>query len=348
MLSAAFCLLTAVAGAQDVQPAEPVLPAADAGTPPHASAASPTPAAPEAHQTLEDQWADAGPSRVLDDAVERRGFGDFVGADARMAWLQAHHDSSATRYHRAVSLELQERYQDAEALYGSVATDFPTAPEARDARFRRALCLEDLHRHKEALALVRGLQKEGGWSNRDRVSLSLEQGVTQLRRGKTRRGIRQVTTALGEAEAIHGIKWMRAKAHTALARHLLDEAAEVEQRNDRRAKKNLTVRSGHILDAERQVISVARLGETEYALEGLLLLGDAYLAFYDDLLAAPLPRSLTPEQAEIYENSLRKKVSTLRAKAYRYYDEGVALAVRSQWQGSRTEDLKTRRAALGE
>jgi hypothetical protein len=153
---------------------------------------------------------------------------------------------------------------------------------------------------------------------------------------------------LGEAEAIHGIKWMRAKAHTALARHLLDEAAEVEQRNDRRAKKNLTVRSGHILDAERQVISVARLGETEYALEGLLLLGDAYLAFYDDLLAAPLPRSLTPEQAEIYENSLRQKVSTLRAKAYRYYDEGVALAVRSQWQGSRTEDLKTRRAALGE
>ena len=301
-----------------------------------------------APQRLEDQWAATGPERVLDDAVERRGFGDFEGADARLAWLQAHHDSAAARYHRAVSLELQEQYADAQALYATVAAEFPTAAEARDARFRRALCLEDLGRHQDALALVRGLQREGGWSDRDRVSLALEQGVTQLRRGRTRRGLKQVTAALTEATEVDGIAWMRAKAHTALARYLLEDAAGIEQRNDRRAKRNLTRRSAHILDAERQVISVARLAETEYALEGLLLLGDAYLAFYDDLLAAPLPRSLTAEQAEVYANSLRDKVGTLKAKAYRYYDEGVALAVRTRWQGAVAEDLRTRRDALEE
>lgn len=333
----ALALLVSLAVAQDPAPMAP-LPAEEAPV----AVETPLPAP----QSLEEQWAAAGPEAVLEDAVQRRTLGDFEGADARLGWLRATHDSGAARYHHAVSLELQERYGEAEALYATVPASFPAAPEARDARFRRALCLEDLDRPKEALELVRALQKEGGWSDRDRVTLDLERGVTLLRRGKTRRGLKRITAALVEAESIDGITWMRAKAHTALARHLLSEAAGIRQRNGGKAAKKLKARSGNILDAEQQVISVARLGETEYALEGLLLLGDAYLAFYDDLLAVPPPRSLTDEQEALYTEALQDKVSTLKAKAYRYYDEGVALAVRTRWQGSLTDDLKARRAAL--
>jgi len=296
--------------------------------------------------TLEEQWAQDGPDAVLLDAVDRRTLGDFEGADARLAWLRAHHDGPAARYHAALSLEFQERFGDAVALYASVARDFPGQPQAADARFRQALCLEDLGRHRDALALVKALKRTGDWSDRDRLTLELEQGVTLLRDGRDRRGVRRIQRALDAAAERDDLSWMRAKAHTALARYLLAEAAAVPMVQTRRAAKNLQARSGHIATAERHVIAVAQLGEAEYALEGLMLLGDAYLALHDDLLAAPAPRSLTPDQVEIYQAELNDKVAVLKRKAWRYYDEGVTVAVRTRWQGRIASTLRARREAL--
>jgi len=151
--------------------------------------------------TLEEQWAQDGPDAVLLDAVDRRTLGDFEGADARLAWLRVHHDGPAARYHAALSLEFQERFGDAVALYASVARDFPGQPQAADARFRQALCLEDLGRHRDALALVKALKRTGDWSDRDRLTLELEQGVTLLRDGRDRRGVRRIQRTLAGLQA---------------------------------------------------------------------------------------------------------------------------------------------------
>ena len=158
--------------------------------------------------------------------------------------------------------------------------------------------------------------------------------------------MRRIEAALAEAEGRDDLPWMRAKGHTALARYLLDEAGGVPMVNTRKAAKNLKKRTGAMSAAERHVIAVAQLGEAEYALEGLMLLGDAYLALHDDLLAAPVPRSLTVEQAEIYREELNGKVAVLKRKAWRYYDEGVTVAVRTRWQGRIATDLRARREAL--
>ena len=62
--------------------------------------------------------------------------------------------------------------------------------------------------------------------------------------------------------------------------------------------------------AEQQVIAIARLGEPEYALAGLVMLGDAYIMLHDDMLAAPVPRRLSDEEEVLYRAELEGRVAT--------------------------------------
>jgi tetratricopeptide (TPR) repeat protein len=347
----AFALLTGTAAAQDVL----ILPEGDGpGTPaltdePPAQEALPAPLpepAPVQPATLEEVWAELGPEAVLEDAVARRGIGDFEGADARLAWLAEVAPGEEPTYHAAVSAELQERYDDALRGYEAVLATWPEGGRTVDAGFRRALVLEELGRHRDAIQQVRLLQRSGDWSERDAQSLALARGVNELAQGRTRRGLRRLDKALAATEGSDDLRWMRAKARAALTRHLLDEAAGIPMVHGRRAGRNLEARAANISAAERQVIAIANLGEAEYALAGLELLGDAYIALHDDLIALPPPPELTPEQAEIYTQGVQQKTAVLRRKAWRYYDEGVKLATRTEWQGSIAGRLEARRGAL--
>ncbi len=348
LLSLALCL-------------SPVSLAEEAAPPPGApevpgEAAEPAPPAPEvstaeapapAPQRLEDVWADLGPDAVLDEAIDRRTRGDFAGAAARLAWIEANHPSPLVAYQVAVGLELQEQYVDALAGYDAVLAAAPGSDLALDAGFRRALVLEDLGRHGDATKQVRQLQRAERWTDRDAVSLDIARGVNELGQGKARKGLRRLGAALAAVEGTEDLKWMRAKARAALARHLLAEAAAIPIRSDRKAERNLVARARRISDAEQQVIAAARLGEPEYALAGLELLGDGYLALYDDMLAAPPPADLTPEQAGLYREAVADKAAVLARKAWRFYDEGVKLATRTSWQGAIADRLRERRDAIG-
>ena len=308
--------------------------------------APPAPASPPAPLHLEDVWAELGPEAVLDDAVARRSIGDFSGADARLAWLNSTAPGSEVTYHRAVSAELQERFDEALAGYDEVLAQGPDGDRAVDAGFRRALVLEDLGKHRDAIRQVDQLERRGAWTERDELSLALARGVNELAQGRERRGLRRLDRALASTEGSDDLQWMRAKARAALTRHLIAEAAATPMVHGRRASRNLRSRAGNISAAERQVIAIANLGEAEYSLTGLELLGDAYLALHDDLVALPPPPGLSEEQAGIYEAGIAEKAAVLRRKAWRYYDEGVKLATRTEWQGSISGRLMARRDAL--
>ena len=86
------------------------------------------------------------------------------------------------------------------------------------------------------------------------------------------------------------------------------------------------------------------LNEPEFALEGLLLLGDGYVALYDALIAAPPPRKVKDTQA--FVRAVEKRGKILLTKALARYDEGVRVAARTQWVGSVTQRLTEKRDAL--
>ena len=340
-----FALAMALSG--PVRAQEPTSSPSDPESPPaEAEVAPPTPPEPAPPARLEDVWAQQGTEVVLEDAVERRGLGDFQGADQRLAWLLETAPGVESTYHAAVSAELQERYDEALVGYDAVLSSWPDDARAVDAGFRRALVLEDLGRHQDALRQVRDIQRTGNWSERDALSLSLARGVNELGQGRTRRGLKRLDRALTATEGSDDLTWMRAKARAALTDHLLTTAARIQMVHGRRARRNLEARAGNISAAERQVIAIANLGEAEYALAGLELLGDAYLALHDDLRALPPPSGLSAAQAGTYRAELEQKTAVLRRKAWRYYDEGVKLATRTEWQGAISDRLRARRQAL--
>ena len=77
-----------------------------------------------------------------------------------------------------------------------------------------------------------------------------------------------------------------------------------------------------------------------------LLLGDAYVRLYEDMVSYPPPKSVPEDQHETYREVVLDKASILLTKAHARYDEGVRVATRTQWVGSVTDRLRVARDAL--
>jgi len=319
-------------------------------------APAPEPAAESVPATVEsvdderpEAWAALPAQELLDAAIEHRSLGDVAGARARLQSLQARGELPVlVRYHLAVCEEVEERYLEARDGYQALIDAFPDEPLANDARYRLAIVLEDLGEHKQADRVVKALQRGGrSWKERDRLSIALVRGSSELQSGRAGKGIRRIQDALAPLEGTDQITWARARGRLALAQALLDQAAQVEMTNGGQAKKALVARVSLLQQAMDQVIAISQLKEPEFALAGLLALGDGYASLHHDLIAAPPPRGLDADQLAIFDQELRQQIDILQVKAWRLYDQGVSLATRMRWQGHVALDLRQRRDALG-
>lgn len=276
---------------------------------------------------------------LLEEVVALRRVGAFEDAARMLVRAQSTPGEvdEQVAYHAAVLDEVTERWAEAVVGYRAVIEGWPDSSSAADAWFRMAYCQEEMGDHKASIRTVRSLQRQEKWSATDDRSMELQRGIAETRAGKTRRGIRRILRALesGEDERT----WIRAKARLALVRAQTGAAAEIKLKGDAKAARRLKSRSRLISSAEKQAIAMFNLGEPEFALEGLLLLGDAYLSLYDAMLEYPPPRSVPEEQRLIYRSTVEEKAAILRTKAHARYDEGVRVAARTQWVGSVTDRL---------
>ena len=294
----------------------------------------------------EQIWAQQAPAAVLAEVVARRRVGDYAGAAARLDHLKGREVLLAgVAYHWGILAEVQEDYETAVARYLEVETRFPQSAQAADATFRRAYCLEDLGRHKEALEVVESLRSSGKWSRSDGITLSLEQGIVELRSGKKRQGIKRIVTALAAIEESNEQTWIRSRARIALARVQLEEAAGLNLRCRWFTIRRLKARARLMAAAADQAKAAFSLGEPEFALQGLMLLGDAHVQLYEDMLQTPVPWRIKSADHELYRAAVKKRSAILLVKAHARYDEGVRVAARTQWQGVLTDELKVKRAA---
>lgn len=301
--------------------------------------------APVPELTLEQVWAQQDPAELLTQAIAFQDVGNRDAALARLMVLDEHTPSTAVTFEIGKTLELMEDYDGALERYEAVLDD-GDSESRHNAAFRRIIVLEDTGRHAESLEAVRALQDEGDWSERDAIILGLAQGISELSAGKTRKGIKRIEAGLAQLVDPNQNTWMRSRARAALAETMIQEAQGLELRGNKKAARRLGQRSALMVGAEQQVIAIARLGEPEYALAGLLLLGDAYIMLHDDMLAAPAPRRLTDEEDVIYRAEVEGRVKVLSAKAKNYYGEGVKLATRVGWEGALAQTLAARHDAL--
>ena len=313
-------------------------------------AAHAAPLAGSADEMVQKEEAIAEPiplsqAELLDEGVALRRIGAFDEADVALQQAASLTEglNKQVQYQIGVLHEVQERWSEAIDVYEAVAERWPGTETAADARFRRAYCLEELGDHKAATGAVKALQRDGKWSADDQRTMNLQRGITELRAGQERKGIRRILKQLSSGEDDRS--WIRAKARLALVRAQVSAAQSVALVGDRKAARRLKQRASLISAAENQAIVMFNLGEPEFALEGLLLLGDAYLALYEDMLSYPPPKSITPAEHEAYRDVVEQKAAILKAKAHARYDEGVRVAARTQWVGSVTQRLMKKRDA---
>jgi len=296
---------------------------------------------------LELVWAAQDPEDVLTEARIRIDTRDFAGADARLDLLVRTTDAPIAWFERGRSLELQERCRDALIAYDTAGDKAQDAVLKRDITYRSAICLNDLQHHKRAREQMRLLAGDPGLDPAAMPVVELELGIAEAGLGK-RKGSRRITAAISDLalEAGDQSAWAQSRARFMLTRLSLEEAADIPLHGNKKAARNLLKRAEALKAAEEQVVAIARTGEPEYALAGILALGDAYLELHDDFLAAPPPRKLDTEQVAIYRQEVAGRAAVLRDKAFRFYDEGLQFAARVQWHGGVTERLRSRRDAL--
>lgn len=292
--------------------------------------------------TREEAWEQLGPDALFQQALAFQAEGRRSAALERLAWLQENHPDPRITFQIGKTLELDEDYTGALAAYDDVLTGDGPEDLRHDAAFRRAIVLEDLGRHKESLKQIKALEATGNWGEAEAVSLALCRGIAELSAGRSRRGIKRIEAGLAQLEDSTEQTWMRARARSALASYLLAEAAELELKGDKKAARRLGARNDLMIAAEQQVVAIARLGETEYILDGLQQIGDSYLQLHDDLLAAPAPRKLDAAQELIYSETVAERAGILRRKAKMYYDKGLQLADQVGWQGHARDELAAR------
>jgi tetratricopeptide (TPR) repeat protein len=292
-------------------------------------------------------WEHMAPEALLQgvlQAIEQR---DFAGAFGRLDVLGRTAGGPRVDYERGRVFELQEDWEQALAAYDAAAAGVQPGPLASDVHFRRALVLDDLGRHKDAIAVLKSLRRSDALAEGAGAAIDLERGVADLRRGKERRGARRIAKALSALpEGAH--PWMRARARHAVLAAELSDAAELQLEGNKKAARNLERRARAMKKAEEQVAVIARLGEVEYILAGLRDLGDAYLQLHDDFRAAPPPRGLSEDQVAIYREQVDQKAGALPRKALSFYEMGLELATRRGWEGRLLDDIRARHSAVRE
>lgn len=290
---------------------------------------------------------------LLAEAVDRRLRGDLEGARQRLRVIleqdPAPPESAEALYQLGLAWELEEAWPAALAVYDALVREHPEAPVARDGWFRRSVCLEALGRPRRALQSLEPVPLGAPLDFQDRLTLDLQRGSLLVEAGRRRAGLVLLEEALETAEPYPDLSWLRAKAHVARAGVLLEAAARLHFRGgqDRQAR-HLEERAALLHRAEQEVTAAALLEEPRWILEGLLLLGDAFRDLHDDLLESRPPRGLSREGREVYHQQVVARAAVLRTKAWRHYDEGIALAGRLQYTGTPLDALKAARAALGD
>ena len=273
--------------------------------------------------------------------------GKTADAQLRIDYMSDHGSSPALAFYGAKNAELEERFETALEGYRAIDVADLEPDFLLQVRYREALVLGDLGRHRESLRSFRRLRKSSELRKSDRPVVDLGWGTAAIYSGgwwRTLCGVKKINRALGELPETRSA-WMQTRARDALVSVLLKEAEAVSF-NARRLNRQINQRSELIRSAELQVVAMIQLGEPEYALRGVMGLADAYLQLYDELIAAPHPKSFSSAQVALYRQRMRAEAAPIRRTALSYYTKGINYAIQVGWEGQILEQLEHRKDAL--
>ena len=285
---------------------------------------------------------------TLDGAIAARESGDYVGAAQLLDTLHPLIDpgeEAQWNLERGLAEDLAW-HPDLAEPYLRAAIDIG-GEAGMEARYHLVVVLDDLSRYDEARSELSALQHASSLNPEFVPVLRIQEGVLDLHAGRRIRGEHLIRANLDKLGADTRHRWMVGRGRYALLDAWAHNAEALPLAGPQpRILRNLRRRARLLKDVEDQLFAVIKTEEPEWITDSLLRVGESYSALADDLARAPAPRSLSPEQAEMYRAEIARKAEGPRTKAYTLYDHGVSFAVRMSWESPTVAELKAKRDEL--
>ena len=310
-----------------------------------------------AEKNAESEFADEA---LMSAALIRSQIGRVDGAlEASSLLAERYPKSEHTARNRLLYAELTERvakFEEAARIYHQFAKEFPKHPEAATALLRAS----DLYRAtgktrsaRDALGTFVKLYEKSDEAPKAFLArcelfseMKDERGAMRCYR-KMQKFVADAEMKLlaryGEAEAAAKLGKKTTKLYRSVvarfdasmsdaARHAAAGSAFslVEPRLAEFRKLPLTLKAKRVKKKakmfealEKRYVEVIEYRDAEYAIAGLLRLGETHLAMAEALENAPIPPGLTQEQIDMYRAAIGDRIAALEAKAIELFETAI-------------------------
>lgn len=221
------------------------------------------------------------------------------------------------------------------ALERYLAAFDPDAEDALDLTWKIASAYYELDLYQEALDLLEPLVDRRDLSLTDRIRARTWAAVCKLELGDWETAEMEFRRTLLFYERHKSEErvdpYFPAQAQFFLGeiyrRHFED--VRIDQTDDvPRLSDTIETKSRFLLSAQGHYVRAIRYGHPHWATAAGQRIGQLYERFYDEMIQAPIPSSLTPEQAELYRLEVRRKIRILLKKAIAAYERTLTVAER--------------------
>ena len=273
-------------------------------------------------------------------------------SSAEAAWSRlvedfpTHENAAPALYMQGICREKGDDTRGALGFYQQVVEKYPTDPLVKDATFRMGLVLEWQGHYREAELLYEDLLTRKDLSKTDQLAIQIQRDIERVKQGKERQGGKSLLNTLdtlhaGDRALEEDMAYWMAKAELSLgeilSRHARTIPLQVTGVDRLRVilpgitaedilAERLEKRTADLLAARGRYQAVFDYRQIEWNLAAIYAIGQDYELLYQDLLDAPLPRSLDNEEQEVYREALVERVRPIKVQAFRTYWRGYQLS----------------------
>jgi tetratricopeptide (TPR) repeat protein len=263
--------------------------------------------------------------------------------------------TSAALYNAGLCLAQLEQKEPALAHFERLVRELPESPDVKHATFQAGHLNIALERWDGALARAEGLLARTDLDAPERVEAMAMRAQALL-------GLERNSEAHDQAE--QALSFYRTRAaeltdpyYVAAANFVLAETIRLSgesmafpDTNQEEQKAVLVKRAQILLDAQRAYFDTIRHTNPHWAAAAGNRIGGMYDTLWHDIMAAPVPATLSPGAKELYPQELAKLVKPLLRHAIRYWELTLMMiertGVQTDWATTTRADLERARALL--
>ena len=263
--------------------------------------------------------------------------------------------TSAALYNAGLCLAQLEQKEPALAHFEKLIEELPDSPDVKHAIFQAGHLNVALERWPAAVARADSLLERTDLDVDERVEAMTMRAQALLGQKQLEEAERQADQALAyqrtRAPELGDPYWIGAANFVvAEAIRMRAEAMTFPNTTQEEQRAILVKRAQLLLDAQRAYFDTIRSTNAHWAAASGNRIGAMYDTLWHDIMAAPVPESLSPEAKLVYPQELAKLIKPLLRHAIRYWELTLMMVertgVQTEWAEATKRDLERTRALL--